>query len=209
MLWAGVDRWDDVYIYREYWPSLACGQTITVKDSDQEKYQDLTVKTYAETIAVLEGNRIDFVGENTRRERGRYVHLQGGERIYQRFEDQAGKGFQVSGENESKESYDQRYRSYGLKFLDPYKRHRAGQDAIHALLKPRWHDRLGTWPRLHISASCKELILEFENHRFQVTKRPTEERELKQRPVEARSHMLDCLRYLATAGIGYVPGWES
>ncbi len=209
MLWIGADRWDDLYVYREYWPSMAYGITKSVKDSDQEKHLTATVKDYAEMIATLEGNKIEYVHEHGRQERGRYVQLSSGERIYQRFMDQAGKGFVASGENESQESYDARYRRYDIRCQDPNKRHRAGQDAIRELLKPRYHEMRGTWPRLHVAQSCKELILEFQNHRFKITKRPTEERELKQDPVEARSHMLDNLRYLATAGVGYVRGWES
>lgn len=208
ILWAGVDLWDDVYVYREYWPSIAYGRSISVKDSDMENHTTATVKDYAEIIAQLEGNRIEFLSENSRRERGRYVYM-GGERIYQRFSDQAGKGFLVSGENESKESYDYRYRSYGIKCQDPNKRHNAGLDAIRALLKSRRHEVYGEWPRLHIARSCRELISEFRNYRFKMTRRPSEERELKQNPVEARCHMLDNLRYLATAGIGYIRGWES
>jgi hypothetical protein len=209
ILWAGVDRWNDVYVYREYWPSNVYGQSRAMTDSEKEKHADATVKHYAETIAFMEGNRLQIVNENDRWERGRYIQQPSGERIYKRFMDQAAKGFLLGGENDDKRSISIRYRDYGIHCQDPNKRHRAGQDQVHAYLQPRHHQAMGMWPRLHITNSCRELIMELGNFRYKQTRRLTEERELKQDPVEARCHEIDNLRYLLTADISYVHGWES
>jgi hypothetical protein len=117
-----------------------------------------------------------------------------------RFMDQAGKAFRATGEEATvHESYADRYRRFGIECYDPDKRHKAGEDAVRQLLKPRNHDTLGTWPRLHISKKCPELILEFSKYRYKSTKRMNDERELKQEGVQSRCHMLDLLRYLATS----------
>jgi hypothetical protein len=207
MLWVGVDRWSDIYAYREFWPSIAYGKSITVKDSDQE--ETYFVKDYAEFIALAERNKLDFRCENTKLESARYIRKEGGEKIFRRYMDQAGKAFNASGEDEGPESYCKRYRRYGIQCSDPYKVHRAGMDAIRGLLTPRKHEVRGMWPRFHVARSCSELILEFLKYRYKQTKRWNDERELYQSPVEARCHMLDNLRYLSTAGIGWVKGYES
>ena len=206
MLWLLIDRWNDWYIYREFWPSRAYGLPITIKDEDVEN--SYTVKDYAETIALAEGNQLEFANEHTDRERAIYRRRENGERIVRRFMDQAGKAFRASGEDDAAESYAARYHRYGIHCTDPYKIHRAGIDAIRQLLTPRKHEIYKEWPKLHIAASCKEIILELLKHRYKTT-RFHPERELKQEGVEARSHMLDNLRYMSTANISFVQSLES
>jgi len=206
MLWLLIDRWNDWYVYREFWPSRAYGLPVTLKDEDVEN--SYTVKDYAEYIAMIEGNKLEYRKENTDKERAQYVRTEDGERILTRYMDQAGKAFRASGEDDAAESYAARYHRYGIHCSDPYKIHRAGIDAIKSLLMPRHHEMYGRWPRLHIAASCKELILEFQKFRYKRT-RFHEERELKQEGVEARTHLLDDLRYLATANLRYSRGMES
>lgn len=206
MLWVLIDRWNDWYVYREYWPSKAYGEPITITDHDEEK--SYHVKDYAWIIAWFESNRIEFLHEYTGRERGRYIQNPRGERILRRYMDQAAKAFQASGEDDARESYAARYIRYGINYSDPYKVHRAGMDSVRQLLTVRKHDLYGDWPRLHISSDCKELILEFTKYRYKSTKFHPE-RELKQDGVDARCHLLDCLRYLAVAELRYSRTGES
>lgn len=203
MLWVGVDQWSDWYVYRELWPSIICGVPRTLKDTDEENV--FTIRDYAETIAVLEGNRMEWHNPETDREYAVYRNEPNGEKIVYRFMDQAGKAFRATGEGQRAESYAERYDRFGIQCQDPLKKHEAGQDAIHKLLKPRLHDLRGTWPKLHISADCPELILEFQKYKYKSMKRPNLEKELYQEGVESRCHLLDNLRYLATADIGYIP----
>jgi hypothetical protein len=200
-LWILIDAYSDWYIYRELWPSMAYAQPHDLRD-DTEDYS-YTIREYAETMAVLEGNSLDWRNAETDNEYAVYVKAAGGERIVVRLMDQASKGFRASGENQHELSYAERYGLYGIQCSDPYKSHRSGEDAIHSLLKLRKHETRGLWPRLHVAASCRETILELMRHRFKVTKRVSPERELKQEGVEARCHMIDNLRYLATSNIHY------
>lgn len=216
-LWIGIDRWGDWYAYRELWPSVGYGDPRQVKDIDQEK--SFTVKDYAETMAVLEGNYIEWKNAETDDEYGLYRRIKAGqmfpwnalaerngEYIVYRFMDQAGKAFRASGENQQAESYAERYDRFGIQCQDPMKLHQAGEDAVHELLKPRRHETRGVWSRLHIGASLKELILELTKHRRKSTRRLTNELELKQDGVEYRRHLIDNLRYLATGqGVAFIP----
>lgn len=206
MLWVLIDAWNDWYVYREFWPSKAYGEPVTITDYDVEN--SYKVKDYAETIALLEGNKIEFRKEHTDRESGKYVRQPNGEHIIRRYMDQAGKAFTASGEDDSHESYAARYIRYGIRCDDPYKIHRAGMDAVRNLLSIRKHEIYGEWPRLHVSSECRELILEFQKYRYKSTKFHPE-RELKQEGVEARCHLLDDLRYLAVANLNYSRTQES
>jgi hypothetical protein len=202
-LWVLIDRFSDWYVYRELWPSKAYGQSQNLRDDIEDS--SFTIREYSEAIATLEGNSIEWRNPEEDDEYGVYRRNDTGERIIERFMDQAGKGFRASGEHQLEETYARRYDRFGIQCADPYKAHRSGEDAIHALLKPRKHDLRGLWPRLHIAASCAELTLELARYRYKPTKTVNDEKELKQEGVEARCHQIDNLRYLATANIGFIP----
>ena len=203
-IWVLIDRWSDWYVYRDMWPSAAYGQSWNIRDENAD--DPWMVWQYADAIAQQEGNAIDWRNAETDREYGKYKKLPLGEDICERYMDQAGKGFYDKGENRSMWNA---YYEYGIECTEPYKVHKPGEDAIRALLEPRKHSLLGTWPRLHIAASCRELILEFKRHRYKKMRRINDEKDIHQDGVEARTHLLDCLRYLATAEIGYSARKES
>lgn len=205
-LWIGIDAWQDWWIYRELWPSIVCGQSRQIRDDEVDN--SYTVKEYAETLAHLEGNKLKFsrVGEDF--EYATYLELQGGERIVYRFMDQAGKAFRASGESQKKETYTARYKRYGIACRDPKKSHEVGEDAVRELLKPRMSDG-SAWPRIHIAESCSELRLEMKGYRYMMTKTITEEKDLKQAAVQARCHLIDNLRYIATSGATWIPSLVS
>lgn len=205
-LWIGVDRFNDVWVYRDYWPSIAYGSNKKVKDSDADP--QYTTKEYAEVVAVMEGNRIEWEQDRDGSMYGRYVRLPGGEEIVYRYMDQAGKAFKVSAEGTPIESISSRFRDYGMPCMDPYKVHKAGEDAIRELLRlRRWENK--AWPRLHIAKSCKELIWEMLNLRYAPTRGTLVLKELNQDPVKVRSHCVDLLRYLATSPIDWIPNLAS
>lgn len=200
-LWIGIDRWSDWYVYRELWPSKVYAKPVNLHDDDEENAY--IIREYAETVAYMEGCFIEWSHAETERERGKIIPRnevgRRTERIIARYMDQAGKGFKATGEGQETEFYSNRYQRFGITCLDPNKSHESGEDAIRMLLKPRKHEVFGDWPRLHVAASCPEIQLEFRRHRYKTTRRFTEEKELRQEPIQARSHMLDLLRYLATA----------
>lgn len=204
-LWVGIDPWNDWWVYRELWPSIIKGQARQIKDDEVDN--SYTVKEYAETIAHLEGNKLEFFREGTDQEYAVYRDV-GGERMLARYQDQAGKGFVASAENEKKETYTKRYMRYGIACLDPKKSHEVGEDAIRTLLKTRLVDNR-PWPRIHIAERCVELRLELKNYRYLITKTLTEEKDLKQGAIKARCHLIDNLRYIATSPASYHSGLTS
>jgi hypothetical protein len=201
-LWILVDQWNDWYAYRELWPSVVYGDPRMLKDSDEEKAY--TIHDYAETLALLEGNRIEWHHAEDGDEYGVYRKMNGGEKVLERYMDQAGKAFKASDEASRIETYARRYSRYGIDCRDPRKSHEAGEDAIRDLLKPRRHDQRGVWPKLHVAASLAELTLEFLRHRYKPSRTFSDEKDLKQDAVEARSHLLDLLRYLACADFTFM-----
>mgnify|MGYP001164587428 CR=1 FL=1 len=206
-LWVGIDQWSDWYVYRDLWPSVVYGEPRQVREDEQDN--DFTTHEYAETMALLEGTEIVWHDAETDEEWGEYRKKTGGETILYRFMDQAGKAFRASGEGQKEESYASRYDRFGIQFLDPYKSVQAGEDAIHQLLKPRRHEIRGVWPRIHFGASCREMIVELMKYRYKIQRGRTDEKELRQEGVEARCHLIDCLRYLAVSSIMYVKAYTS
>lgn len=201
MLWVMIDKWSDWYVYREMWPSVVYGMPRSLKDTDEERR--FKIRDYAETIAAMEGNSLDFFRQETDAEYAKYKRGRG-EHIILRFMDQAGKAFGKS-DNElgMSESYWERYQRYGIDCDAPVKQHASGEEAVRELLRPRYHEFRGTWPRLHISTACPEIILEFRRYRYKMLRRISPDRELPQEGIEARCHLLDLIRYLATAPIQY------
>lgn len=207
MLWVLVDAWGDWYVYRELWPSAVYGQSHHLRDTDREN--SFTVKEYAETITWLEGNSLEWHHAESPEEYAVPVRAAGGENIIYRFMDQAGKAFKASDEAGLTESYARRYDRYGIQCSDPRKSHTAGEDAIRDLLKVRKHEIYGDWPKMHIAVSLKELILEFQRHRYKAMRFMSDEKELRQEGVEARTHLLDDLRYLSCADLTFIPSLAS
>jgi hypothetical protein len=206
-LWVLIDKWSDWYVYRDTWPSIIYGDPRKIRDDEEDNLY--TVKEYAETFAFLEGNELEYRHEHTDNEYATYTKRDAGEKIIFRLMDQAGKGFKASGEDALLETYAKRYERYGIYCEDPKKSHQAGEDAIRNLLKSRRHEVLGMWPRLHIASSCRELITEFPLHRYQATRTPNQEKDLKQERAASRCHQLDNLRYLGTSSASYVRSLES
>jgi hypothetical protein len=229
-LWVGIDKWHDWYIYRELWPSVVCGEPRTLTDHEEDN--KFVTRDYAETVAVLEGNRIEWDHAEESDEHGTYRRNgadqcvsgcgrdgrienpsckdhRGPELIIERFMDQAGKGFLATGEREKEESFADRYYRYGIQCSDPIKAHKAGEDLIHEGLKARRHEIYGNWPIIHISDRCPETALEFQKARYKPTKTLNPDKELHQDPVDARTHMLDLIRYLRTGRLTWVENLAS
>jgi len=202
-LWLLVDRWNDMYIYRDYWPSIGYG--VIKHQSDSAEDGKYLIKDYAEVVARFEGNELEWVNEHTHRERARYIY-KNGERIYLRFMDYAARGFiTVSDSNKDEESYADRYLRFGINCVNPIKSHSAGEDVVHSALKVRGHEILGDWPRLHIASSCLELRAEMRNHKFLPTHGKPGTRDISTRESGFRTHQIDNLRYLLTYNPRYVP----
>jgi hypothetical protein len=113
-----------------------------------------TIREYTETCAVLRATDRVAHPETTSTASTRKPN---GERITDRYMDQAGKGFYASGESQLQETYARRYDRFGSSALirmEPQE----WEDAIHAL-KAASTTFEGCGPPA-IAASCKELIVE-------------------------------------------------
>jgi hypothetical protein len=186
-LWVLIDPFGDWWVYRELWPSKVYGRKGRISDDDEENR--FTIKEYAEAIVQeLEGNELEWHNAETDQEYAVINYRTTGEKVANRFMDQAGKGFQAHINELKTEAYSSRYNRYGLTFLDPTKSHAAGEDAIHELLKLRTHDTYGKWPKLHISDRCPELILEMRETRYKQMKKMDPDKELHQRHLTGLLH---------------------
>lgn len=204
MLWVLIDRWSDWYVFREVWPSIVYpvdGRWRRMKETDEDHIFD--VRDYSIWIAKLEGNEIEWRDAETDYEYGVYQEQRKGERIAGRFMDQAAKGFVARRAGTKEHSYWDVYKRYGIVCRGPKKSHDVGENAVHALLRPRKHEFRGMWPRLHIAASCKELVAEFPLHRYKTRRTISEEADVRQEARELRTHMLDNLRYIATSNAAF------
>jgi hypothetical protein len=132
-LWVGIDRFRDVYVYRDYWPSKVYGLNKKLKDSDEDP--QYTTKEYVEVIARLEGNDLEWHKDSGDEEYGVYVRKPHGEEVVYRYMDQAGKAFKVSGEGTPLATISTQFNKYGMPCMDPYKIHKAGEDAIRLLVQ--------------------------------------------------------------------------
>lgn len=207
MLWVGIDKWGDWYFYREMWPSVVYAKPKTLKDTDVENRWK--IRDYVETATKFEGNEIIWKNSETPDEYGLYKQNKAGEVMLSRYMDQAGKGFQVSGDATESDSYWKRYADFGFICLPPVKSHKTGEDYIREGLRNRAHDRFGNWPKFHVSDQCPELILELLRYRYKNTRRFTPDKELPQEGVESRCHLIDLTRYLASAPLYYTERLES
>jgi hypothetical protein len=211
MLWAGVDRFGDIYLYREFWPSAAYGRRDKGAQKATENDQQYTTWEYADFIAKMEGNEILWDGAmKDSRDTGRYSQKPHGEKVLYRYMDQAGKGFRVSAEGAPVETISTKLADCGLYFDDPIKSHDAGEAAVRDWLRSRVTGDGVVWPRLHVARSLTETIVEFQTYRYKVL--PTKSlsmRDVWQEGVKARCHMIDLIRYLATSNISYSPRFVS
>jgi hypothetical protein len=206
-LWVGVDAAGDLWAYRELWPSIARGRDRNVSESETDN--SFTTAEYSETVAMLEGATF----EQAETGYAMVTPAPGGEHIVGRYMDTAGKAFKVSAEGQALETYASRYRQMGIVCADPIRSHQVGEDAVRGLLKPVPHQERGQWSRLHIGRSLIELILELRKARYPQMVGSALDKELPQKALDVRLHVLDCLRYLCVAlskgHIGWIPGFAS
>ncbi len=193
-LWAAVDPWGDVWIYRELWPSRIYGQPGNQPEDDNR----FSIAQFVETIEFLESAENP---ENT-----------GPEDVFERVIDYAaramGQGFF---DDRPEYNFQQRFEELsGWRFKDCIKDLNAGYEIVNSLLKPRDVEQTdGTFkPKSQLRIfqdRCPELIHQLKNNRFQqLTPLLAERQDPTGKPQAKRNHLTDCLRYLAMNGLEYV-----
>jgi hypothetical protein len=195
-LWIAVDKWGDAWTYRELWPSKIYGQRGSIPEDDNR----FSIKQFVETIRWLESR------ENPENE-GR------DEDIYKRVIDYAaramGQGFF---DDKPEYNFQERFEELGRwHFDDSIKDHQAGYEAVNEWLKPRDVEQPdGSFKpksREHIfQDKCPEYVYELKTNRFQqLTPLMSERSDPTGKPMAKRNHLTDCRRYLAMAGLEYIP----
>lgn len=135
MVWLGVDKWGDMYAYRELCVAN-CAEAFTAKD-------------HAEAIAALEGAEQIWRREGQATE-GATIRP-GAERIIQRSLALV----------PDAEAWRQRYARYGVALVESSTRADVADDAIREMLRVRTvESRGGDWPRLHVSTECPGVAAE-------------------------------------------------
>lgn len=203
-LWLAVDPWNDIWVYREYWPSKICGKPGNVPEDD-ELY---TIHQYAEAIKFFEGEEVDVFAP------GGFADNQGKrERIFRRIMDTHGKAIfaETHDGKDDPETFWDRYREEGLVFYDAKKDVDAGRDAVGRALRPRQiadENGVREEPRLKIFTNCTELQWELRHNRFPtLTPEQAEKQDPVSKELQKRKHMTDILRYLVIADPVYIdPG---
>lgn len=194
-LWAALDPWGDVWIYRELWPSRVYGKPGNVPEDDSR----YTIKEYVEAVKWLES---DANPENEGK----------AEKIYTRVIDYAARAFgQGTSDDPEQPNFQERFEREGLyPFEDAKKDHDTGISAVNEWLKPRQVEQSdGTFKaksRLHIfQDKCPELIYQLKNNRYQsLTPLLAERKDPTGKPVAKRNHMTDILRYIMMAEPSYI-----
>jgi len=195
-LWLAVDRWGDAWAYRELWPSRIAGQPGNPPEDDVR----FSIKDFVEAVQWLES------AENPENQ------IQA-EDVYKRVIDYAARAMGQGFFDEKPEyNFQLRFEELGgWKFDDSIKDHQAGYEAVNEWLKPRDVEQVDGMfrpkSRLHIfQDKCPELVLELHTNRFQqMTPTMAERADPTGKPMAKRNHETDCLRYLAMAGLEYIP----
>jgi len=195
-LWLAVDKWGDFWAYRELWPSKVYGQRGNIPEDDNR----YSIKQYVETVQWLES------AENPENE-------DKDEDIFFRVIDYSARAMGQGFFDEKPEyNFQKRFEELGgWNFRDCIKDNLAGPEKVNEWLKPRDVEQAdGTFKpksKLHIfQDKCPELIYELKTNRFQQqTPLMMERQDPTGVAMAKRNHLTDDLKYLAMAGIEYVP----
>ena len=210
-LWAAVDPWGDLWVYREFWPSKAYGKPGPCP-GDDNRYR---IRHYVETL---------YYFESKDNPENKHNGVAFDESIYEREIDFAarafGKGtsddpdqpnFQQRFEGKSTEFAEERGVDWELRFKDARKDHDVGEDCVNEYLLPRQvddgRDGFHKSSKLHIFEDrCPELVYELDNvRRENLSPLMVERMDPTGKPVPVRKHMADNLRYICMANPTYIP----
>jgi hypothetical protein len=214
-LWLAVDPWGEVYVYREFWPSLVClryeaegevGDRGNIPEDDRR----LRVKQYVELVKFMESSvnpRICF--------NGMLENLNNDEKIAARVIDYSARAFRDTTDSEDQRSIQERYEDAGkeldfeLQFEDSKKDMDVGIEMVNDLLRPSDVEQpdgsFKPTSRLHIFADkCPELVFELESNRYELlANSQVDKQDPQAKAVQKRKHLTDCLRYLVIRGLEY------
>jgi hypothetical protein len=221
-LWGRVDRWGDLWIYRELWPSKVAfryenGRLMGQKGNVPEDDNKHTIEEYVEAIWWLES-------ELNPQNKGVATHIR--ERVIDYAARAFGKGTQ---DDPEQPNFQQRLATHAsqlrrkkgitdwsLEFKDAKKDLDVGIKEVNAWFKPRdvrhpYEDRWVKQSRIRICEDrCPELIYQLETNRnTPLTPLQAESNDPMLRPLKKRNHLTDDLRYMVMANPIYVPPYAA
>jgi hypothetical protein len=216
-LWAAVDPWGDVWVYRELWPSRCCLQYVGGKitgdrGNTPEDDNRFTYRDYIETVKWLESARNQHKCFDGRTES---ALISGAENIYKRVIDYAARSFQDAA-SDDKRTIQEKYEGisqeigYSFYFEDAVKDVDTGIETVNEWLKPREVEgkdgKFILKSRLHIfQDKCPELIHQLKNNRYEsLTPLLAEKKDPEGKPLKKRNHLTDCLRYICMSDPQFV-----
>lgn len=194
-LWGAVDRWNDLWIYRELWPSKIYDKAGNVPEDDNR----VTIPEYTEAVLLLES-------EDNPENQGKR------EKIYKSVIDYAARAFgQGTSDDPEQPNFQQRYeqafREFGHPryFEDAKKDRSVGEDMVNDWLRPMTVDGQKK-SRVHIFADkCPELVRQLRTNRHKML---TDAQAAVQDPgaarVDKRNDLADCIRYKVMSNPEYV-----
>ena len=207
-LWARADRWGDLWIYRELWPSSVAfryedGRLYGQKGNIPENDFQHTIREYVETVWWLES-------EQNPENKGKPTD------VWKRVIDYAARAFGKGTQDDPEQpNFQQRIATHAselrrekgiewkLEFEDAKKDLDVGRKEVNAWLKPRQvrdatEDKWTKQSRIRICQDrCPELIYQMEtNRRKKLTPLQAETQDPSAAAIQKRNHLTDCLRYL-------------
>lgn len=195
-LWVRVDPWGDPWCLRELWPSKIYGQRGNAPEDDNR----FSIKQWVETAQWLESADNP---ENKGKDQDIYL------RVIDYSARAMGQGFF---DEKPEYNFQKRFEELGgWSFRDCIKDNLAGPEKVNELLKPRDVEQAdGTFKpksKLKICQDrCPELIHELKTNRYQqLTPLMAERSDPIGKPQPKRDHLTACLKYLAMAGLEYIP----
>lgn len=214
-LWGRVDRWGDLWIYRELWPSVVCfryengilrGRKGNIPEHDFQH----SIREYIETIWWLES-------EKNPQNKGKSTPIR--KRVIDYAARAFGKGTQDDPEQDNFQQRIERHAAdirrekgddWRMEFEDAKKGHEVGYREVNAWLKPRevrdakedkWIKRSKI---LICQDRCPELIYQLETNRHKkLTPLQAETQDPSGDVIKKRNHLTDDLQYMVTANPVY------
>ncbi len=216
-LWGRVDRYGDLWIYREFWPSVVCfryedGVLLGEKGNVPENDFRHSIRDYVEAIQWFESAA-------NPQNKGRNI------RVHRRVIDYAARAFGKGTQDDPEQpNFQQRIATHAtalrkeknldwrLEFEDAKKDVEVGRGEVNAWLKPRevrHPTKDGVWierSKLRICADrCPELVYELKtNRRHKLTPAQAEVQDPTGKAIAKRNHLTDDLKYMVMMLPDYV-----
>jgi hypothetical protein len=215
-LWARVDRWENIWLYREFWPSKVCfryengilrGEPGNLPEDDSRH----SIKEFVEAVQWLESAENPQNSGRDRYPEKRVIDYAARAQGQGSMDDPDQPNFQQRIQAKANDLALDKNLDFDMRFEDAKKDWGVGVETMNELLKPipvrdavedKWIHR----SKLRICQDrCPETIYELKNNRWkQLTAQQAEVMDPTGKPIPKRNNLSDCARYLAMANLVFV-----